>query len=123
MKLDYDLMRSILLTVEDKESHPPGMRIRDISRILERPLNEVLYHLDLLCEKELLKVTDYSSIYEKDYRIDRLTFSGHEYLNNIRDNTIWEKAKDQLSKVASSASIEILGQIASSILKKSLGID
>lgn len=57
------------------------------------------------------------------FRITRLTFEGHNYLNAIRDNTIWAKTKEKLVSVGSSATIEIVSQLATSIAKKTLGIE
>ena len=50
-----------------------------------------------------------------------LTYQGHEYLNNIRDNKIWKNTKKVSSKL-SSVSLEILKSIAINEINKVIGL-
>lgn len=51
-----------------------------------------------------------------------LTWHGHDFLDNIRNDTVWEKTKQQLAKVGGTASIEIISQVAASFVRKLLGL-
>ncbi|WP_423738704.1 DUF2513 domain-containing protein [Clostridium niameyense] len=51
-----------------------------------------------------------------------ITWDGHEFLDNIRDNDIWNKTKNTISKI-NGVSIPIISDIAKSILLKKLGLD
>src|SRR5699024_169236 len=44
--------------------------------------------------------------------IRHLTYEGHLFLANIRDDGIWKKTKKEASKISSSVSINILSNIA-----------
>ena len=54
------------------------------------------------------------------FRIYSLTYEGHQFLDNIRDNKVWSKTKSTVSKLAS-VSISVLADVASSIIKSSIG--
>lgn len=46
--------------------------------------------------------------------IKSIAWSGHEFLDNIRENKSWEKSKEIASKIGS-ASIKIVSEIAAKI--------
>lgn len=48
--------------------------------------------------------------------VKHLTYEGHIFLDNIRDDGIWKKAKEKASKISSSVSINILSNIAMKLL-------
>lgn len=50
-----------------------------------------------------------------------LTYSGHEYLNSIRDNKIWKATKKVSSKL-SGISFEVLKAIAIHEINKTIGL-
>ena len=57
--------------------------------------------------------------------VKRLSVSGHEFLENIRQDTNWNKTKE-VAKSAGSTSIEILSNVASNLItaliSKKLGL-
>jgi hypothetical protein len=53
--------------------------------------------------------------------ISRLTWKGHEFLDDIRDSGIWEKTKKRLSGLPS-VSLSIVAEIAKAEIKKHLGL-
>ena len=57
----------------------------------------------------------------KDYDITRLTFSGYEYLDSVRNARIWKSVKTKLS-VVGGATLDIVKDIALSEIKKELGL-
>lgn len=57
--------------------------------------------------------------------INGITWSGHEFLNNIRDDGLWNQIKNKagtLAKVSLSVVADIAKEIAASALKSKLGI-
>jgi hypothetical protein len=56
------------------------------------------------------------------YMIHRLTWQGHEFLQSMRDETIWKKAKEHVLKPGASWTFEILKEWAKAELKERLGI-
>ncbi|EAG0857908.1 DUF2513 domain-containing protein [Listeria monocytogenes] len=57
--------------------------------------------------------------------VSKITWSGHQFLDNIRDDEVWKRTKKTVSKF-SSVSVSLLSTIASNILsqliKHSLGV-
>ncbi|MCX7779641.1 MAG: DUF2513 domain-containing protein [Negativicutes bacterium] len=117
MKLDLDLMRKILLTIEEKAVFGTYLSLKDLTDDpAEHP--KYAYHVMLLLDDDLI-VTAQAPLLGlgyPDYPIERLTMKGHNFLNNIRDDTVWRKVKDVLIKVGSTASLDIIKTVASRIV-------
>ena len=110
MKRDMDLIRAILLAVEDEpSSHAPEIEIQGYTQ------EQVGYHA------ELLKEAGFVELYNDSDMIRRLTWSGHEFLDSARDNTRWNQAKDKLNK-AGGASIPIWIALLTELVKKQIGL-
>jgi hypothetical protein len=108
MKRDMDLIRQILLKIGESPKlfyiHPFEIDGYDNS--------QVTYHVMLLDEAGLIVARDVSS-HDGEYWVpDRLTWTGHEFLEASRDNKRWEKAKSTI--------LEKGGNIAFSLLEKVL---
>jgi hypothetical protein len=106
MKRDFDLIRNLLQEVEAAKAGTTLTSHRafqhqgyDASTIVE--------HLELLIEAGLLRGTPKSSM-DGPVVISCLTWSGHDFLHSMRDDTIWQKAKESVLLPAASASFEIL---------------
>ena len=106
MKLDMELVRRILLLIEEQED--------DVFNIPEDvDLNVVKYHLNLLKNKGYINV----SIFYADnipYFINNcsLTWEGHEFLDSIRNDTVWNKVMDTLKQQGGSITLEIIKSLA-----------
>lgn len=53
--------------------------------------------------------------------ISSLTYDGHNFLDAVRNKSVWTKTKEVASKITS-ISLPVLYEIASSILKEKLGL-
>ena len=51
-----------------------------------------------------------------------MTFAGCEYLDAVRDKGIWGQAKQKLSSVGGSASLDVVTSLCSALAKTQLGI-
>ncbi len=126
MKQDLDLIRSILLETEAAPSNT--LTIYDIANKYHVNPNLVAYQLDLLVEADFLKIRGLTIAWTPNTRkydgkrIDRLTFKGHNYLNAIRNDTVWENTLTDLKNIGIFVSFEIVKEIASSYLKRMLGL-
>jgi hypothetical protein len=92
MKRDMDLVRRILMDIEacpEADAQPGYLQLDFEGHSTE----EVMYHVQLLGEAGLIETQDQSDL--AGFRIfpQRLTWQGHEFLDAIRKDTIWEKAK------------------------------
>jgi hypothetical protein len=114
MERDLDLIRTILLTIEGSSNFNMKM-LYNLGYS-----NEVInYQLDLLNDVKYvdMKITHVQGQKAGIYSINRLTQQGHDYLDSIRDVTIWKNVKEKIAKLAGSVSLEIIKTIAIEIIK------
>jgi hypothetical protein len=120
MKRDMELIRSILLEVEAKadanSTFPMQMHIPGRDR------GEISYHVGLLKEAGLLKAVNHSGDDQNDWMAQGLTWPGHEFLDTIRDETVWGKTKEQLGSKVASVSLAMLQEVAAAIARGLLGL-
>ncbi|MDJ0850322.1 MAG: DUF2513 domain-containing protein [Myxococcota bacterium] len=101
MKRDMDLVREILLKLES---------LRDPEEVFggenfaERDFAELYGHLEIMKDAGLI---DFENISASGQCIGRLTWAGHEFLDQARDPERWQKAKSIMRGVGS-MSFEIL---------------
>jgi Hypothetical protein (DUF2513) len=121
MRRDFDLIRQILLAVEQAE---PFTDIRDLGPF-EAEFETVAYHAQLLVEARLLKalISEASnSRYPIGVMVERLTWAGHDYLDTVRSETIWSKVKATLAERIGTAAFEVVKAVAIAIAKSQVGL-
>jgi hypothetical protein len=122
MKLDMDLVRDLLLHVENDPQLNGKHWIRPdtVEEIgaAGHSIDEVEYHLIMLIENGFIKG---SMTMEGMPAINRLTWAGHELLDDIRDPSIWSQTKERL-KGLSGVGFSVIGEIARAEIKKHLGL-
>lgn len=116
MKRDMDLIREILLEIESK--HDGSGRGVDI-QIAGKSRDEVVEHLFMLAEVGFIEGRNASHLQGRGFLVQRMTWWGHEFLDGVRDPTIWAEAKQGAKKVGS-FSLEVIGDIAKGIIKKKI---
>ncbi len=105
MKRDMEIIRSILLNVES-DKYMVGERVH-----LEGVSDEICaYHVALmqdagLVEADIIKDTLCPYL---GATIHRLTSAGHDFCDGIRNETIWNKAKEHILKPGASYGLSIL---------------
>lgn len=122
MKRDLDLIRDMLLRIEDISNGARLICVEDFTDLCD-DRHSISYHLELLEDAGYIAVIDhpYTDDY-KDFALTRLTMLGADYLDSVRNNSIWRKVKDKLEKVGNDASLKIVCDVATSIMKQQLGI-
>lgn len=111
MKLNPNCIRDILLTVENKSDYHHQTHYvygsSDFPHLDKYYHEDIIYHIKQCDLSRLIYDVSYcdggKSIYIRD-----LTPQGHEFLSNIKNDTVWKKL---LSKCAG-ASLPILMEIA-----------
>jgi hypothetical protein len=127
MKRDMELIRTILLRVEEDPKFDGSFQGVDaISlRITDQPEAEVRYQLVLLVEAGFLignvKLANTNLPVFGPIVVARLTWQGHEFLDDIRDPQIWGKTKERAKAVAS-VGFGFLWEIAKAEIKTKLGL-
>ena len=56
----------------------------------------------------------------RQVEVDSLSFKGHEFLDNIKDDTVWKKAKKFVGEHLASTSFSIIANVASKIAIEAL---
>lgn len=119
MKRDMDLVRRILLWIEQQDEY-----IDDVPKFDDVEPEVVMYHCMLLAEAHLVEAMDASNNVEPWYYIPtRLTWSGHEFVDAARADTVWKSAKERLLAIGGTVSLEVMMQILKQLVKVKLGID
>lgn len=125
MKLDKDLVREILLAIEASNESPETVKHLDLEG---RTQNEISYHVMLLDEAGLVIGQD-ATYLEHTFSVwlpKRLTYTGHEFLDTIRDGEVWRRTKVGAEK-AGVASIGFLLELGKAygkqVFKERLGIE
>jgi len=124
MKLNPDLVREILLTIENTLGYGEQLVYKESNADEFETLNkydyhEVLYHVNQ-CEMAglIVGVTFFLSSSDGCW-ISDLSPKGHEFLANIRTESLWNKTKETAKKVGS-FSLNTLAQIAIGVVSTSI---
>lgn len=114
MKRDMDLVRAILLRVE--EMGDPGMDIPALFPLIENHSSqEIYYHIQLLQQAGFLNA-------DFPLQITGITWTGHEFIEAAKDNGRWEKAKDTVITKVGSVIFDTLFQVLMQLARKEIGI-
>lgn len=111
MKRDMDLLRKILLEIEED---PRAIGVGWIE--LEVPgheRDEVSYHVRLLADAGLVAAAALSEggLDWTYWKPTRLTWSGHEFLNLVRQENTWAAAKKVVLEKTGGLSFDLLWQL------------
>ncbi|WP_411036840.1 DUF2513 domain-containing protein [Shinella sp. BYT-45] len=106
MKLDMDLLREVLLHIEENADRVHS-DLSDIS-IQGWTQEQIAYHVVLAAGDDLIKATIDELPDDEDdelvfvsYSVHRLTMRGHDFLASIREPTNWEAIKAGTKKIGS----------------------
>ena len=131
MKRDWDLLRWILNEAEScKAGYPLVLTIglygspHYALNIGKRDYEEVCEHMLYLGDQGLAEVRSFGRTQSGSAGvvIDRLTMTGHDFLEAARDNTRWNKAKKIINEKGSTITIGVLTQLLTALMKESIGL-
>lgn len=126
MHLNLDCMRDVLITLEDAsflQELTLGDIIEKTPGYSEDDIKYTILKLDEanFIDARIKQYVDGMAI----LGVKDITYAGHQFIANIRTDTVWNKVKD-VSKSVGATSISAITQIASNviseILKAQLGI-
>jgi hypothetical protein len=129
MKLNYDCVRSVLLTVEksktiDEELNLNPLTVETIFEQLPKyEDNEILYTIEKLKEAGYINAAlQFAAGHFIDGAVSSITYSGHEYLDNIREPEVWRKVKAML-KNAGAITLPLISQAAQMFIGSQLTVN
>lgn len=119
MKCDMDLIRKILIMVEDNVGEPiinPDIAGYDS--------DNVGYQVCLLLEAELIKgdIDETCDGHFGAVVLYRLTWEGHQFLASIKNDNVWRKVKKNVFSKAKSLPFDVVRTIALKMIEESLGL-
>lgn len=121
MKRDLELVRRILLRVEEAD----GPLCLDDLASGKYPEEVVAYHVGLmaargLIDAEVSREWDGSFV---DATIDGLTWDGQDFLDALRDERVWSKARKAISESVGSTTFEVVKAVAIKCACEILGVN
>jgi len=120
MKRDMDLVRAILMAVEESDE-----QVMDAAQLASGSWDEVTVarHLELMIEAGLVvgQVDEYMGG-GVDGFVSRLTWPGYDFLDTVRSDTVWQKTKTNIGDKVGSASFEVVKAVAAGFAMKALGL-
>lgn len=113
MKRDMDLIRRIVLAVEDLPHRETLDKLEGVDP------DDFALHAEWLAEAGLIKATINSSLSGTTAAfIHRLTWDGCEFASSVRSDTLWKKAKESVLKPTGSFTFSILREwVANEIIE------
>lgn len=132
MVLNYDCLRAVLLALEKNLTLDDDLRFYHInlSDILGFDELRVYSKKDIYyCIYNLIEI----GFVDGDVKfadagvpyycyVNNINYSGHEFLQSIKSNTVWENIKSKLKPVAG-LSISLIAEVAKEIIASSLKIN
>ncbi len=122
MRRDDDLIRQLLLDLENANDY-----VNDSHQVPGYTRDQVAYHLAQIVKSGLAEGPNpiYPSTGEDPtipsaVIVKRLTPEGHDFISNLRDETVWAKVKERTAQVGGSVSLDLLKQLAGAIMKQML---
>lgn len=114
MKRDFALIKNILLEIEKSSSigNWVTLNFEEYSDV------EIIYHVKLLNQAGLIEADDLSSFSGDKWAAKSLTWQGHDFLDNARNETIWKKTLAIVKEKGGSVSFNIFQNLLQSQASK-----
>ena len=105
MKRDWDLIKKILLEIEQDTTDPMNFVQLSIEGYEDLTID---CHIRLLGEAGLVHVTSRSTMKGTIYQCTSLTWDGHEFLDLARNDTVWRRVMSKIGNVGGTVGIGTL---------------
>ena len=134
MKSNHDCIRDVMIYIENNciyEDDSRGNRsihsrvfyeiIHDEKLSSRYTEDEIRYVVaQLYFEDMVIATMTPETLNFRQFDVDSLSFKGHEFLDNIKDDTIWKKTKKFVGERLNSASLAIIGNVAGKLALEAL---
>lgn len=118
MKRDMDLVRQVLLKVEEAtyDENSISIQLEGYSE------GEISYQVMILDEAGLIKAEPPKEWGERNHEPIRLTWQGHEFLDAARDQNRWNQAKRTISEKGGSLTFDVLKAVLSQLARQAVNL-
>lgn len=120
MKRDMELIRQLLFKLEKQNIDANALRtIKPFEIEIEGyDVTEIKHHLIMLADSPFLKNDGFDLSGALLFR--GVSWEGHEIINTIRDNEIWEKTVNDIKKKGVDGVVSLIVEVAKAIAKNKL---
>jgi hypothetical protein len=120
VKRDFDLIRKLVLAVEDG---PTGNVTEDLEIDGYTP-EQVGYHSYLIVDSGLAEGIDMGAMGDTspNWQIINLTSAGHDFADTVRSDSTWNKATVIIKDKAGGVTLDLLKQVLIGVVKSGLGL-
>jgi hypothetical protein len=118
MRRDLNLIRELILAVEDRKPHEPELEIEGYTR------EEIGYHSYLIVDAGLAKGIDVKTFADAlpNWQLSHLTSAGHDFADAVRSDSTWNKATTLVKEKGSGITLDVLRQLLVTVIKNALGL-
>ena len=123
MRRENELIRALMLHLETANRVVTAKHSVD-----GYTADQISYHLAQIIESDLAVGDVRYSIGNQDptipigVMVTRLTPSGHEFIESIRNDTVWKKVKSKSAEVGGDISISLLKELGTQFTRQLLGL-
>lgn len=127
MKLNHDCVRQVLIDIEEiMPAHDiiTSNLFEEFDSYKKFGEEQFSYTLAKLKEAGFITVLETSADGAVNIflTINSMTWEGHKFLDTIQSETVWNKTKEKVSSTVGSASLQVMGAVASNLALKLLGL-
>ena len=117
---DMELVRHLMLEVESQDSNFTCTPLQKLGYTE----NQIDYHLKLLVEEKLIdgEIHYFMGTRNPTIIIEKLSWSGHEFLDNARNESVWKETMKTVKEKGGSVAVGILTQLLTSAAKQQFGL-
>lgn len=108
MKRDMDLIRKMLLEIEGQDGYIGNLAIPGYSQETIGGHVRLLFNAGF-CEGKTMPIAGSTF---PIYMITGLTWAGHDFLDDIRNESVWAGVKETLKRFGGDASLEVIKSLA-----------
>lgn len=114
MKRNWDTIREILIKLDELDSKAGSIQLSDFPKEKDY---EYSYHIELLLDAGLIngKMMDSLGRQAQSFIIESLTWNGHEFLDTIIDDNVWNKTKSTFKEGGLSMTLDLAKEVATNI--------
>lgn len=116
MKRNWDTIREILTRLEDSGGYGGTFHL-SLSSFPSERATEISYHMELLFEADLVdgKMLKHLGPGPYNFSASRLTWRGHEFLDAVCNDTVWQKTKKSFVSNGISMTFDLVKSVASDV--------
>lgn len=120
MKRDLDLIRLLLLEIEKQDEAFSSERLG----VPGYDSKQIAYHVRLLKDAEFIEASGDKHLPDgsNTYTIWAITFSGHDYLDAVRQSKVWQRVKDTAKQAGVSLTVALAKEAAVKLAAQLIGM-